>query len=260
MKLATALFAALSVSLGLPAPLHAQERPSTDAQRQEAPAIRAGIQSDALPPAPSQTLLSRTGGGAVVVSAHPTAARTVVNGRTYVKPDEHALVQDYLHDTYGLPGFARTTVRALYAEGRGKPTEWGTDAAGFGQRFGSAAAVTAIDGTVRFGFENVLHEDLRYLPCHGCSAKKKIENALLAEITARHGEDGHRSFSLTTTIADMSGPIITHALWYPGASAGPEQGAVVARTIFATRIGGHLFREFIWERRHRDAPYETIRP
>ncbi len=214
-------------------------------------------QANNLPQAPSasRALLNRTDKSAAL--ARSTARVAIVNGRPYTKPNERALVADYLHDTYGLPGLARTTVRALYSEARGKPTDWGTDAAGFGQRFGSSAAVTAINGTVRFGFENVFHEDLRYIPCHGCHAGKKVENALLAEITARHGQDGHRSFSLTPTIADMSGPIITHTLWYPGKSGGPEEGAVTARTVFVTRIGGHLFREFIWERRHRNTYREA---
>ncbi len=213
-------------------------------------------QQELLPQAPSHSLLSRVSNGGARVSGRPVSG-PVVNGRPYVKPDEHMLVADYLHDTYGLPGIARTTVRALYAEGRGKPAGWGTDAAGFGQRFGSSAAVTAINGTVRFGFENVFHEDLRYIPCHGCRARQKFENVLLSEVTARHGEDGHRAFSLTPTIADMSGPILSHTLWYPGSSGGPLEGAITARTVFATRIGAHLFEEFVWERRHKRRHSET---
>ena len=87
------------------------------------------------------------------------------------------------------------------------------------------------------------------IPCHGCRAKKKIENALLAEVTARHDSDGHRFFTLTPTIADFSGPIIAHTFWFPQPS-GPIDGVIAARLVFATRIGGHLFREFVLERRH----------
>ena len=181
-------------------------------------------------------------------------AQVFVNGRPYVRPTQRDLFENYASDTYGLPGAARTLVRAGYGQARGKPDGWGQDWPGFGQRLGSSVAVTAINGTVRYGFENLFHEDLRYIPCHGCRWKQKVENALLAEITARHESDGRRVFSLTPTIADMSGPIITHTLWYPGASSGPEEGAVTARTVFVTRIGGHLFREFVWERRHHDEP------
>ncbi len=61
--------------------------------------------------------------------------------------------------------------------------------------------------------------------------------------------------SLTPTIADFSGPIIAHSLWFPG-GADPGAGAVSARLVFATRIGQHLFQEFVLERRHKDQPYE----
>ena len=180
----------------------------------------------------------------------------IVNGRPYDQPSDHDKFLDYLRDSYELPALGRGTVQALYAEARGKPTGWGTDAAGFGQRFGSALAVQAINGNVRFAGALLLHEDLRYIPCHGCTKKRKIENALLAEITARHGEDGRRFFTLTTTVADFSGPIIAHQLWYPGNAAGPISGVVAARTVFATRIGSHLFEEFVLERHHHDAPLD----
>jgi hypothetical protein len=176
----------------------------------------------------------------------------IVNGRPYDQLSERDNFLYYVNDTYGLPGVARTTIRALYAQIQGAPHGWGTDLPGFGQRFGSSFAATAISGTTRYGFSELFHEDLRYIPCHGCSAKKKIENVLLSEIAARHDETGRRFFTLTPTIGDFSGPIIVHTLWYPGASYGPEAGVISARTYFATRIGQHLFTEFVWERLHHD--------
>jgi hypothetical protein len=193
---------------------------------------------------------------AAVVSGTPAAASVVmIHSRAYLPPTQHQLFQAYLRDSYGWPALASSTVRTLYGEARANnPSAYGTDAAGFGQRLGSNLAITAITGNVRFAMEEVFHEDLRYIPCHGCSVKHKIENALLAEITARHDRDGHRFFTLTPTISDFSGPLIAHSTWYPGASEGPIRGVISARTVFAVRIGGHLFREFVLERRHKDAP------
>ncbi len=178
-----------------------------------------------------------------------------INGRPYDQPSAGDTFRDYLRDSYGLPGLARTSVRALYSQGRDKPAGWGTDFPGFMQRFASSAGITAINGNVRYGMEVLFHEDLRYLACHGCPFKAKIENALLAEITARHDVDGHRFFTLTPTIADFTGPILAHSLWYPG-GPNPAAGAVSARLVFATRVGGHLFQEFVLERRHKDKPID----
>jgi hypothetical protein len=174
----------------------------------------------------------------------------IINGRPYDQPSHKDQFYDSLRDSYGWPAFARSSVRALYSQSRGKPAGWGQDWPGFGQRFGSAAAVTAINGNVRYGMETLFREDMRYIPCHGCSVKKKIENTLLAEVTARHDENGHRFFTLTPTVADFSGPIIANAFWYPNKD--PINGVIASRIVFATRIGGHLFTEFVLERHHKD--------
>jgi hypothetical protein len=182
----------------------------------------------------------------------------IINGRPYDQPSAHDQFIDYLRDSYGLPAQGRNILRASYSQALDKPVEWDQDFTGFMQRYGASALTTAMVGSIRYGMENVFHEDLRYIPCHGCRAKKKLENALLAEITARHDEDGHRFFTLTPVVADFMGPIIVHSMpIYPdGTNLGA--GAVSARLVFATRIAGHLFEEFVWERRHKakDKPAE----
>ena len=178
------------------------------------------------------------------------AALGTVNGVTYDQPSHKDQAIDYVRDSYGWPAFARTTARTLYSEARGKPTGWGQDFPGFMQRFGSNVAVTAINGNVRFAMETIFGEDMKYIPCHGCSAKRKIMNTLLAEVSARHYEDGRRFFTLTPVISDFSGPIIANTFWYPNHN--PIDGVIGTRTVFATRIGQRLFTEFVWERRHHD--------
>lgn len=176
--------------------------------------------------------------------------QAIINGRPYVRPTHHEQFIAYLNDSYGLPALGTSTLRALYGQATGKPDVWGQDWPGYGQRFGTALASTAIDGNVRYGMETVFHEDMRYIPCHGCSAKRKIGNAFLSEFTARHDSDGHRFFTVTPIISDFSGPLITNSTWIPG--HGPLDGLIATRTIVASRVAGHLFREFILERRHKD--------
>ena len=201
-----------------------------------------------VPTEPAQTEPS---GSRVLLPKSPAPAPVMINGRPYVRPTQSQQFHDYLRDSYGLPALARTTVRSVIAQGRGKPDAWGQDWPGFGQRFGSSSAVTAINGNVRYGLEELFKEDMRYIPCHGCSLHRKLENALLAEITARHDSDGHRFFTLTPTIADMTGPILANSYWVPGHTT--IDGFIGSRLVFATRIGGHLFSEFVLERRHHDA-------
>jgi hypothetical protein len=184
-------------------------------------------------------------------NAPPEKQVVMINGRPYKRPTQRQLFTDYLRDSYGLPALARSGVRTLYNDARDQPRGWGQNFPGFAQRFGSNVAITAISGNLRYGMEETFHEDLRYIPCHGCNVKHKIENSLLAEITARHDSDGHRFFTLTPVVADFSGPIIAHTIWYPS-GFNPFAGVVATRTVFATRVGSHLFREFVLERRHKD--------
>jgi hypothetical protein len=201
-----------------------------------------------LPDSPGATLRSRTPEEKAAVGLEQ------INGRPYQQPTHRDQFHAYLRDSYGLPAFARTTARTLYSEARDHPTGWGQDFPGFMQRFGSNVAVTAINGNVRFAMETVFREDMRYIPCHGCSIKRKIANTLLAEFTARHDSDGRRFFTLTPVISDFSGPIIANAFWYPNHN--PFDGVVGTRTVVAARVGQHLFTEFVWERRHHDKKIE----
>jgi len=223
---------------------------------QSPPAIPSTTNSAPAPPdAPRAPALSRRQAQSPEeLEAARIAALGKINGRPYDQPTHKEQFIDYLNDSYGLPAFARTTVRSLYEESLDKPSGWGQDFPGFAQRIGSNAGITAINGSVRFGMETLFHEDMRYIPCHGCSVRRKIQNALLSEVTARHDVDGHRFFTLTTAIADFSGPIVANTTWYPNHD--PFGGVVATRTVAATRVGAHLFTEFVLERRHHDPRLE----
>jgi hypothetical protein len=210
-----------------------------------------GSAMPALPDSPhAATLQARPAQTPEEKEAARIAALGSINGRPYDQPSHKDQFFDYLRDSYGLPALARVSVRTVYEEARDKPKGWGQDFPGFAQRFGSNAGITAINGNVRFAMETVFKEDMKYIPCHGCSVKRKIVNTLLAEVTARHDVDGHRFFTLTPVISDFSGPIIANATWYPNHD--PMGGVIASRTVFATRIGAHLFTEFVLERRHHD--------
>ena len=142
-------------------------------------ALHSGAQEPAqpAPQAPSATakpLTVRPASSPLDPEALRISKLPLINGVPYDQPSTHDLALDYVRDSYGLPAIARTTVRALYSEGRDKPDGWGQDFPGFMQRFGSAAAVTAINGNVRFAMELAFHEDLRYLPCTAAPTSTRL--------------------------------------------------------------------------------------
>jgi len=210
----------------------------------------AGAPQNAEPSAPQKSLQTRPAQTPAQAAESLRISRLpFVNGVPYDQPSYKDQFLYYLNDTYGLNGQIRTTIRALYNEAQQGPPEWSTNFSGFMQRFGSNEGITAINGTVRLGMAYAFHEDLRYLHCLHCGWKRKFANALLSEVTARHGEDGRRFFTLTPAISDFSGPIIAHSLWYPRFD--PFAGVVSVRTVAAVRVGQHIAQELWIERHHK---------
>jgi hypothetical protein len=231
--LAVLLFAAVSMGSG-----HAQETPPTQQPATPVPTPASVAKPLTARERKAQADMMEDAAEAVRINK---LAR--INGVPYDQPSQGDFFRYYLRDTYGWGAQVKVLVRTLYSQARGKPEDFT-----FTDRLLSSEGISIINGNVRYGLGELFHEDLRYLPCHHCKAKAKIRNALLSEVTARHEEDGHRFFTLTPTIADFSGPIIAHSTWYP--TFDPLAGVISARTVFATRIGGHLFQEFVMERIH----------
>jgi hypothetical protein len=138
--------------------------------------------------------------------------------------------------------------RAGLEQARDVPIGWGRDVPGYLQRYASAYSESAIDSSTRYGLASLLHEDVRYFPCYGCSIWDKYENAVLAEVSARRGADGHRGFSVTPILAGFSGPLIAYNAWYPAGYSNAD-ALHHAALGFITRIGFHLLREFIVDRK-----------
>lgn len=179
----------------------------------------------------------------------PQAPSAVIrNGRTYQAPTAKESAVQYLLDALGPRALVSATVRGGIEQARSRPEGWGSDAAGFGQRYASAFAEAGIVTSTRYGLAALFHEDVRYLVCRHCSARDKVSNALLSEFTARHGADGHRDFSLTPVAANFSGPLVAYAYWYPPSKPGDNTYSSVdaikhSSLGFAIRIAARLLRE-----------------
>lgn len=174
----------------------------------------------------------------------------MVNGRPYRKPTARQDLLAYRQELIGPRAFLSAGIRSGIEQARGVPTGWGKDFAGYAQRYGSAYAEETIDSSVRFAIAGALHEDVRYLVCHECTAGQKVRNAFLAEVTARHGADGHRAFSVTPIVAGVSGPLVAYSAWYP-AGYGTSDALRHATFGLGTRILFHVVREFLADRSDR---------
>ncbi|MDR3735096.1 MAG: hypothetical protein P4L10_06100 [Acidobacteriaceae bacterium] len=183
----------------------------------------------------------------------PSATITLVNGRAYHRPTRKEDFKAYEHEVIGPRAFIGAAFRSGIEQARTVPVGWGQDWPGYGQRYGSAYAEIAIDSSVRFGLAAALHEDTRYLICHHCSLGVKFENALLAEVTNRHGVDGHRRLSVVPVVATFSGPLVAYSAWYPP-TYGPGEAAGHAAFGLTTHVFGHMVREVFFDHDRKPKP------
>jgi len=167
---------------------------------------------------------------------------------SYDPPTHGDSFHAYVMEIIGPRPFLSAGISAGIEQARNLPKGWGQDFPGYLQRYASAYSESAIDSTTRYGLASLLHEDVRYFPCYGCSIWDKYENAVLAEVSARRGADGHRVFSPTPILAGFSGPLIAYNTWYP-AEYSNRDALHHAGLGFITRIGFHLLREFLADRK-----------
>lgn len=183
----------------------------------------------------------------------PQASPYMVNGLPYHQPTGAQRLHLYVKDVVGPERFAIEAVSAAYAYGRNDPQGWDNGAEGYGKHIGSAYGQAVISETVRHGLSAALHEDTHYIVCHGCTMKERVYNSVLSEFTARRGADGHRAWSLTPTISNYSGPLVSHNVWYPdGYNSG--DAAIAGTTGYATHIGFRFARELydIYKTKHSE--------
>ncbi|MFN2975020.1 hypothetical protein [Terriglobus aquaticus] len=197
-------------------------------------------------PAASQALPDAPSAAASTDQANPLP---LVNGRHYRSQTEGERLHSFGAGLISPAAIGGTVISAIYRQYKERPDliYWDNDAAGFGKRFGAAYGQRVINQGTRYTFGALLHEDNRYLICHGCTLRQKIWNAALADFSARHGADGHRTASPTGILSGFSGSLVAYAFWYPNQDPRftIQRGTTNALTGFATRPASHFAAEIL---------------
>src|ERR1700682_5761404 len=120
---------------------------------------------------------------------------------TYVRPTEKTKLRNYLFDAYGPYPIAGAAIVAGINQVDGTPPEWGGGAEAYGKRVGSNYGINAITTTTRYALSEVLHQDTLYYRCQCKGFFPRLGHALVSTLAARHGEDGHYTFSVPALVA-----------------------------------------------------------
>ena len=124
------------------------------------------------------------------------------------------------------------------------PSEWGKDAAGWGQRYGSSFLDNAINTTSVVWISRATGQDPRYRRCDCKGLWPRTRHAI--ELTfMSYNRNGSLAFSPAKVIAPFTGPMVTRNTIYPD-RFGFSDAARGGGYYFAGSVGWNLVREFIW--------------
>ncbi|MBZ5521625.1 MAG: hypothetical protein LAP21_05140 [Acidobacteriia bacterium] len=168
---------------------------------------------------------------------------------TYTRPTERTKLRNYAFDMFGPYPIASAAVTAGIGQTNNAPPEWKQGAEGYGKRFGSSFAISAINTTTRYGLAAAFREDTLYYRCECKGAFPRLGHAVISTITARRGDDGHRVLSFPAIVAPYAGNMAAVYGWYPSRFSAMDGFRMGNYSVLAA-VGGNIAREFIFRGPH----------
>ena len=163
----------------------------------------------------------------------------------YKRPTEKMKLRTYLFDAFGPYPVAGAAIIAAVNQSENTPPEWGQEARGYGQRFGSNLAIAGVTTTTRYGLAEAFREDTVYYRCECQGVFRRLRHAMISTVTARHGEDGHRRLSFPALVAPYAGTMTAVYGWYPS-RYGPEDALRMGNYNLLAFLGENVALEFIY--------------
>jgi hypothetical protein len=168
-------------------------------------------------------------------AASPDRAASAQPLQAYVRPSTATKTANYVSNVIGPYPIAITAITAGIDQYDNAPPEWTLDFPGYGKRFGSDFAISAVGTTTRYGLAAVFKEDTLYYRCECSGPFPRLRHAAISTLMGRRGLDGHRIFSLSALAAPYAGSAAAVYGWYPSRYG--------AKDVF--RMGNYTLLEFM---------------
>jgi hypothetical protein len=156
---------------------------------------------------------------------------------------------NYLFDAFGPYPVSGAAFAAGINQFSNAPPEWNQGVKGYARRFGSDFGIAAVGTTTRYGLAEALKEDTMYYRCECEGFFPRLRHAVLSTVTGRHGEDGHRVFSVPALIAPYAGSMTAVYGWYPSRFSAKDGFRIGNYTLLAN-VGGNIGLEFFYSGPH----------
>jgi hypothetical protein len=167
----------------------------------------------------------------------------------YSRPTHRVMVANYVFDAFGPYPLVGAGVVASIGQFTNSPPEWHQGVEGYAKRFGSDFTIAATATTTRYGLSQALKEDNLYYRCECSGVSHRFRHAVLSTVTARHGQDGHRTFSFSALVAPYAGSTLAVYGWYPD-RFGAKDALRMGNYSLLAFIGGNVALEFLYSGPH----------
>jgi hypothetical protein len=182
-------------------------------------------------------------------STSPASTTSAPLDLTYVRPTQRTMVMNYAFDTFGPYPFVGAAVTAGINQFTNSPPEWDQGLEGYSKRFGSNFGIAAVTTTTRYGLAQAFREDTMYYRCECNGFFPRLRHAALSTLTGRHGEDGHRVFSIPALVAPYAGTMTAVYGWYPN-RYGAKDAFRMGNYTMLWYMGGNVGLEFLYSGPH----------
>jgi hypothetical protein len=167
----------------------------------------------------------------------------------YVRPTERTKVNNYVFDAFGPYPITGAGFAAGINQLSKAPPEWHQGVEGYSKRFGSDFGMAAAGTTTRYALSEAFREDTLYYRCECSGIFPRFSHAILSTVTARHGQDGHRSFSFSSLLAPYVGSTVAVYGWYPD-RFGAKDALRLGNYNLLAYMGGNVALEFLYSGPH----------
>jgi len=170
-------------------------------------------------------------------------------GPTYLRPTQTTMASNYLFDAFGPYPVSGAAIAAGIDQFSNAPPEWNQGVKGYARRFSSDFGIAAVGTTTRYGLAEALKEDTMYYRCECGGFFPRLRHAVLSTVTGRHGDDGHRVFSVPALIAPYAGSMTAVYAWYPNRFSAKD-GFRTGNYGLLAYVGENIGLEFFYSGPH----------
>jgi len=167
----------------------------------------------------------------------------------YERPTEKRKLENYFFDGYGPYAIAGAAIVAGINQADATPPEWGGGMEAYGKRVGSNYGINMISTTTRYALSEVLHQDTLYYRCQCTGFFPRLGHALVSTLAARHGDEGHYTFSVPALVAPYVGTMVATHTWFPGRYNASDAFRMGNYNLLAL-AGGNVAIEFLYRGPH----------